>query len=270
MRIHHLSCATMCPVGRRLISGEGGFLESAEMCCHCLLIESNDGLVLVDTGLSSTELTGKGIPLALKAVLRPVLNPDHSALHQVRALGFKVEDVRHIVVTHLDFDHAGGLPDFPKAKVHVFVDEYAAAMKPSTLKEKNRYLRHQWKHAPDWVIHQVKGEQWEGFGSVRALGGTQDEVLLVPVTGHTRGHCVVAVREDQGWLVHCGDAYFYHGEMEDTPHCTPGLSAFQTLVAVNNRQRLDNQVRLRELKQRAGGRIRLFSAHDPVELRAFS
>ena len=33
--------------------------------------------------------------------------------------GFRREDVRHILVTHLDFDHAGGLPDFPDAVVHV-------------------------------------------------------------------------------------------------------------------------------------------------------
>lgn len=270
MRIHHLSCATMCPVGRRLINGDGGLFEAAEICCHCLLVESSDGLVLVDTGLGSTELSGKKrIPASLKAMLRPVLDPGLSALHQVRALGYKAEDVRHIVVTHLDFDHAGGLADFPKAKVHVFVDEYAAAMKPRTLIEKNRYLRYQWKHSPDWVKHQVDGERWEGFASVRALGGTKDGVLLVPMVGHTRGHCAIAVRDGAGWLLHCGDAYFYRGEMEPSPHCTPGLSTFQTLVAVDNVRRKENQARLRELKQSAGKRIRLFSAHDPVELRAF-
>ena len=40
----------MCPQGRRLIAGEGGWLETATIVCHCLLIESDDGLVLVDTG----------------------------------------------------------------------------------------------------------------------------------------------------------------------------------------------------------------------------
>ncbi|MFD0510570.1 MBL fold metallo-hydrolase [Streptomyces aureus] len=31
-------------------------------------------------------------------------------------LGYAVDDVRHIVLTHLDLDHAGGLPDFPRAR----------------------------------------------------------------------------------------------------------------------------------------------------------
>ena len=45
-----------------------------------------------------------------------------------RALGLDPRDVRHIVVTHLDLDHAGGLADFPDAKVHLHAREHAAAM----------------------------------------------------------------------------------------------------------------------------------------------
>lgn len=40
----------MCPRGRRLINGDGGYLAHARLCCHVLLIETNAGLVLVDTG----------------------------------------------------------------------------------------------------------------------------------------------------------------------------------------------------------------------------
>ena len=49
MRIHHLNCGSMCPLGRRLINGDGGWLASAHLCCHCLLIEGRNGLTLVDT-----------------------------------------------------------------------------------------------------------------------------------------------------------------------------------------------------------------------------
>ena len=47
---------------------------------------------------------------------------------QVEALGYSARDVRHIVVTHLDPDHAGGLSDFPDAEVHIFRAEHKAAM----------------------------------------------------------------------------------------------------------------------------------------------
>ena len=51
MRIHHLNCGSLCPRGGRFFGGEGGPLSTAPMCCHCLLIEGEDGLTLVDSGL---------------------------------------------------------------------------------------------------------------------------------------------------------------------------------------------------------------------------
>ncbi len=37
----------------------------------------------------------------------------------MKRLGYSINDVRHIILTHLDLDHAGGLHDFPNAAVHV-------------------------------------------------------------------------------------------------------------------------------------------------------
>jgi glyoxylase-like metal-dependent hydrolase (beta-lactamase superfamily II) len=267
MRIHHISCATMCPYGSRLIAGSGSLMDTACLCCHCLLLESDDGLVLVDTGLASADLNDGGrIPRSLLTLMRPVLDPAQSALYQIRALGYCADDVRHILLTHLDFDHAGGLADFPKAKVHVFADEHAAGLKPRTLIERSRYLRYAWSHQPDWAVHHLDGERWEGFAGVRALGNSETDILLVPTAGHTRGHCAIAVRDGAGWLLHCGDAYFFRDEMETPPSCTPGLNVFQRLIAHDNGLRLENQRRLRSLKREEGDRIRLFCAHDPVEL----
>lgn len=270
MRIHHISCATMCPYGNRLMSGAGGWLEPGQVCCHCLLIESKEGLVLVDTGLSAGDLEHpRNLPLELRLALRPQPDPSQSALHQIRALGYTAKDVKHIVLTHLDFDHAGGLEDFPQAQVHVYGEEHRAALHPPTFFEKRRYLQQNWRHKPKWVLHNDDaGEGWNGFGAVRALHNQETEILLVPVKGHTRGHCAVAVREQQGWLLHCGDAYFYRGEMDSPPHAPIGIKAFQTLLAHDNDLRLENQDRLRQLKQQADGSIRLFCAHDPVELQA--
>ena len=45
MRVHHLNTGTMCPIGRRLVNGTGSIFQRARMVCHCLLIETDDGLV---------------------------------------------------------------------------------------------------------------------------------------------------------------------------------------------------------------------------------
>lgn len=267
MKVHHLNCATMCPPSARLVNGEGSLFARGRMVCHCLLIETDAGLVLVDTALGTGDVENPnrlGRPFV--GFVHPVLRREETALAQVEALGFKREDVRHILVTHLDVDHAGGLGDFPSAKVHIYRDEYKAALNPANYQERTRYIQAQWAHGPDWVTYETGGELWHGFAAVRDLQGLPPEILYVPTVGHTRGHCAVAVQTPEGWLLHCGDAYFYHGEMEAHPHCTPGLAFFQRVIAHKNEARLRNQRRLRELADSHREDIRLFSAHDPVEL----
>jgi glyoxylase-like metal-dependent hydrolase (beta-lactamase superfamily II) len=119
------------------------------------------------------------------------------------------------------------------------------------------------------VRHEVSGERWFGLEAVRAIDDTDAEVLLVPLTGHTRGHCGVAVKHADRWMIHCGDAYFFEGEVETPARCPIGLMAFQSLLQINGEQRLRNQRRLRELKAQHGAEVDLFCAHDPSELRRY-
>ncbi len=268
MKVHHLNCGSMCPLGRRLLNGEGGWLAPANMCCHCLLIEGRNGLILVDTGLGTADVSNPSrLGLGFNAMVRPKLVMSETALYQIRELGLDPRDVRHIVPTHLDLDHVGALGDFPQAEVHVYAKELQAALTRPSLKEKSRYIPAQWAHGPKWSPHNVEGERWMGFEAARALPDTDEEVLLVPLTGHTQGHCGVAVRGDDGWLLHCGDAYFFRGEMDlDERHCPIGLRVFQSMVQMDGASRMANQLRLRELKQQHGRDVTLFCAHDPVEL----
>jgi glyoxylase-like metal-dependent hydrolase (beta-lactamase superfamily II) len=105
---------------------------------------------------------------------------------------------------------------------------------------------------------------------VRELDGLPPEILIVPVVGHTRGHAAIAVDTGEGWLLHAGDAYFFHGEMDaKSPRCTPALAMFQRVIAMDNDARLRNQVRLRELARDHHDEVTVFSAHDPVEFGRF-
>jgi glyoxylase-like metal-dependent hydrolase (beta-lactamase superfamily II) len=255
----------LCPHGRRLLAGEGGLLEPAEVVCHCLLIETDDGLVLLDTGFGVEDTRDIGRLGATFRLMRPKADLGETALKQVEALGFAPGDVRRIVATHLDPDHSGGLPDFPEAEVHVFARELEAALHPK-LQEKPRYRQCHWDHGPKWVEHEVEGDEWFGFEGVRILPGTGVEMLLIPLAGHSRGHSAVALRQGDGWLMHCGDAYFHRGEIATPPHCPPGLRVFQNLNNADRKQRLANQERLRELAGRHGDEIVFLCSHDPKEL----
>jgi glyoxylase-like metal-dependent hydrolase (beta-lactamase superfamily II) len=265
VRVHHLNCATICHPGGRFVDGRPGVLRAAKLVCHCLLLEGEDGLVLVDTGLGTVDVgqPRRRLGSLWLVVARPLLEAEQTAIAQVRRLGFAAADVRNIVLTHLDLDHAGGLSDFPAAQVHVLDVEHAAAMEPRTMQEKRRYRRQQWEHQPRWAIHGRRGERWMGFEAVEAI----DDVLLVPLHGHTHGHAGVAVRVGEGWLLHCGDAYFFHAEIEPVPWCPPALRTFERLVAVDDGARRQTQAHLRELRLSYGSDVGLFCAHDPVELR---
>jgi len=241
------------------------------LVCHCLLIETEAGLVLVDTGLGLTDVAHGGPRLgrAFTGIVRPALRESETARRQIEALGFKADDVQHIVLTHLDVDHAGGLPDFPRATVHVLAREHDAAQTRRHLKERDRYRPAQWAHAPDWQLYTATGEDWHGFDAVRGLKGLPPEILLVPLAGHTRGHAAIAVQGDHGWLLHAGDAYFHRDEMAAQPCCPLGLKIFQNLVAIDNGERRRNQARLQQL---ATGHddVDVFCSHDPVELNRHS
>jgi glyoxylase-like metal-dependent hydrolase (beta-lactamase superfamily II) len=223
MRVHHLNCGTMRPLGGRLVDGRGGFLHRAELVCHCLLLETTDGLVLVETGMGSPavrrpdEWLGRGFVRATK----PVLDDELSAASQVKKLGFAVEDVKHIVLTHLDLDHAGGLVDFPHAKVHVYAEELRAFEHPRDDAERTRYRTVQFAHKPKWSSYGDFGERWFGFDTVRELDGLPSEILLIPLGGHTRGHAGIAVDTGDGWLLHAGDSYFFHGELDPVKTALP-------------------------------------------------
>lgn len=272
LRVHHLDCGTFCPPAARLYSGTGAQARSDRLVCHCLLIESDEGLVLVDTGLGLTdglpprERLGSGWP----SWMRPPFTPERSARRQIEALGHAPDDVRHIIVTHLDVDHAGGLADFPKAKVHVYEPEYEAAMHPATARERIRYKRAHVSQVQAWARYELEGDRWFGFEAVRAMGDLNLDILLIPLSGHSRGHCGVAVRTSEGWLLHAGDAYFHHGELRSHRARAPmGLRLYADLMAVNPQKRRANTARLRELARQHAADVTIFCSHDPWELDAF-
>jgi glyoxylase-like metal-dependent hydrolase (beta-lactamase superfamily II) len=273
MRVHHLNCGTDCPFGGRLFDGRSTGL-TGRLVCHCLLIETDaHGLVLVDTGYGLRDVDHPHRPPSprITRVMRTMLNiklrEQETAIRQIEALGFRAEDVRHIVLTHLDFDHAGGLEDFPHATVHLLDKEWSAATGPRKgFVPRNRYRPSQFDDVQNWRRYGSSGEGWFGFDAVRQLDNLPPEILLVPLPGHTWGHAGVAIQRPEGWLLHAGDAYFYRGEVRAAKRdCTPGLRGYQTMMEVSRKLRLTNQERIRKLSIEHRDDVRVLCAHDPVE-----
>ena len=110
------------------------------------------------------------------------------AISQVARLGFQRSDVRHIIVTHFDADHIGGLADFPDAQVHVTTAEAHGAMRSRAIPNRIRFRPPQWAHGPRLVEHDIDGESWRGFAAAKELTEIGPGFALVSLPGHTEGH----------------------------------------------------------------------------------
>ncbi len=179
--------------------------------CRSLLIETSDGFALVDTGFGLAELqfTEKLFGGETKKNLGIHSDPDLSALVQIQKLGLRQSDVRHILCTHLDVDHAGGLVDFPRSLVHVSYREH------ESLVQKNpRYYDHQFQHGPQWVVTDpIPSSNVLGLPGWQIDLTAELSIYLIPLYGHTRGHCGVVITDGDSVLLHAGDAYYRREEL---------------------------------------------------------
>jgi glyoxylase-like metal-dependent hydrolase (beta-lactamase superfamily II) len=266
--VHHINCATMCPIAGRLLGQRTAGFGRGLMVAHCLVVETErDGLVLVDTGFGMRDVEGKtGLPRAFKNLCGPKLSADECAVNQVVALGYRASDVRHVVVTHLDLDHAGGISDFPMAKVHLHAREHSAAMQRPSLRERERYKTAHWSHGPKWEVYSEDGDTWRGLPSINRLRGVDADIGLLPMHGHTRGHSAVIVRGKDRWFVHAGDAYFHHDAVNGGS-VPVGFAAFERLVQIDGAQRRASVAALRQLRASYPD-VDMFCAHDADEFDA--
>lgn len=267
MKVHHLNCGSMREVTPPEAAGSAR--KTARVVNHCLLVETDSaGLVLIDAGFGTADIARPGETLGRTFLERaqPVLDPGEIALRQVEKLGYDAADVRHIVVTHLDLDHTGGMIDFPDATVHVNDVEYRAGMAATNDHPEHAIRRRpaHWAHRPHWATYTPqKGNSWFGFDAVE-LKGLPEDILLIPLAGHTEGHCAVAVRDADKWLLHGGDAYYHQGEVDPFDRWSiPMWEALEEITETDRSLRIANQARLRELLRDHGDEVEVFSAHDP-------
>ena len=263
-KIHHLDCGTMCPLAGSLMGSPGHFWQRGHLVSHCLLVESDDGLILIDTGMGTDDLCPDSrLPAMYRFLSKPPLDGP-TALSHVLRLGYSPGDVRHILVTHLDLDHAGGISDFPNATVHILDSELRAAENPAK-GEKMRYVRDQWENANWQEYSGTGGDDWFGFTSVRPVTALGDELAIIPLPGHSPGHCGIAIRGPSNWFLHAGDAFFHRNDIgqEKTPW---GIRVFQNKVDSDRALRIQNTTRLRELHATKSSEVTIFCSHDPIQL----
>lgn len=265
MKIHHLNCGTMRPAGG--VPGWG----AEEAVCHCLLVETGTSLVLVDTGIGMADIADPSTTLEdwFLTSFRPALDPQETAVHQVRALGRRPEAVTDIVLTHPDRDHAGGITDFPWARIHLAPAARAAVRgalaDPDTAAGRGRVRGAQWPADVLWGAPPRDAARWYGFATwtLPEVPG----VVLVDLPGHSAGHVGVALSTGAGSLLHAGDAYFHRAQVSGGTVPT-GVGAFTESTEQDRPARIRTQDLLARLAKRSD--VVLTCAHDLSEFRSLA
>lgn len=188
----------------------------------CPLILRGGAAVVVDTGIGNR----------LSAVERKIFDHGEGWLPDgLKALGMEPGDVTHVVLSHLHFDHCGGLvrrrssgvleAAFPRARVMVQRGELEIARGT-----RNERLRAAYRHIEE-CLAPLENALEPLDGDVELMSG-----LDIQVTGgHTQDHQIVAVRGDGGGgcFVHLADILPTRSHMKGPWNQAYDLDALRTM-----------------------------------------
>ncbi len=168
---------------------------------NAYVIEHRDGLVLFDTGMDPAVVLDPDYiksPIGrflLPKIFRFHINSDDTLGAQLRAQGYSPVDVRRVVISHLHFDHVGGIADVPQAELLVSQREWDRLSQPSP--ERDWMLREHIE-LPDAKWQPIDFAPTEDpllapFGGCYDVMGDQS-MLVLPTPGHTPGSTSLLVR----------------------------------------------------------------------------
>jgi N-acyl homoserine lactone hydrolase len=162
------------------------------------LVEHPEGKVLFDTGAhpkwkSKAHEEASGIAV--------VVGENDDVASRLSTLGVDPEDIDRVVVSHLHFDHAGGLQFFPHATVYVQETELRFAYWPAVY-QRDLYDRDDFDHDLKW---------FELHGDYDVFGDGSVRIIATP--GHTPGHQSLCVELPSGLIVFAADASYLETKM---------------------------------------------------------
>ena len=216
------------------------------MTTNCLLVEAGDDLLLVDTGL--------GDKMDVRARQMHGLRQDEKRMpDRLAEAGFAPEDVTHVLLTHLHFDHCGWntrrgdsgvVPTFPKARYWINRAEIEHARSPN-LRDRSSYLPENWEPLFEANLVELFDEECEPVSGVRA----------VRAHGHSPGMCVVRLDGGEG-----AQGIFFADLVPTTAHVPyPWIMAFdlEPMKTLEEKQRW--------IPRAAAGEWLCIFEHDPDE-----
>lgn len=238
-----------------------------ELPLQAFLIAHRDGLVLFDTGIDPAVQSDSGyITQAIGRFLLPRIFRLHLTEadridHVLLAEGVLAKDIRTAVISHLHFDHVGGIAQVPQAELLVSQEEWATLSEPHPERE---WILREHIDIPSTKWRQIAfaptGDPlFEGFAGIHDVAGDGSMVLL-PTPGHTKGSLSMLIREE-GWrpILLVADLTYETALLEQD--CVPGTGDKEALLA--------SFAKVRRLKERLP-ELEIVASHDFEAKRALA
>lgn len=193
MRVHALQCGRLIGNQTFLRAESWSSLlrrpQQLEFPVYAYVVEHPEGHILIDAGMTAHVR----VPRAQRRfVPAPLIRPEDEIGPRMTAAGLDPSDVRQVIVTHLDWDHVGGIGHFPHADVLVHRPEHDFAR---TFMGKLRYQPKLWPASFSPTLYDLDAEPYGPFPRSKTVTDRGD-VRIVPIPGHSIGQVGVAVELD--------------------------------------------------------------------------
>jgi len=191
----------VCKIAGNHAFHEGNNDETYDFALYIWLILGGDKPMLVDAGISDLEEMNRGAAHVLREPIAQ--NENESSIAQLRKFGLTPEDIGHVFITHLHFDHVDDLLQYKNAKVYIGKKEWEGA---TTI-------------APSWGHGRIMHEFLNNPQCRQRLVLVEDQQILPGIEsfwigGHTPGSMAYRINTVLGQAVLTGDTISLLGNFE--------------------------------------------------------
>ena len=260
LRVLHV--ATMTGLEKRQIDG-GAKVQRTIPCSVLVLEHPTEGLILIDSGYGRrTAADPKDYPGAISVRMTNIKMDAHGAVaDRLADIELEPSDVKHIVITHLHHDHAGGIEDFPDATLWMDEREWVAGTRTSLFHgyDPRPYITRQPSFVRFWGT--------EPYGPFPAHVDLFDDesIILLPSSGHTPGSIAVLINLPRGSFLYTGDTAWNDANWQIP---APKGRLARTVVEANWRENMNALWRIRDWHQKYPD-LTIIAGHEPQSMTRF-
>ncbi len=219
-----------------------------------LIQHPTGGYVLVDNGLANPSAFSSlplNIPLA-KNFFRA------SVPRQIKDAGISLRDIKHLVLTHLHFDHVGDPSLYSEARIWLTKEELRKAKDSMGFMQGYPISIHQWDYRIEALptSYSIQND-FSPFPILKDIFGDKS-VVLVSTPGHTLGSMSVLVQTDEKKYLLCGDACVCRSNYRENRHSGSFL-----FFNYDKKPRLAKETRIKIASwEKADEKLNVIPAHD--------